>query len=129
MNEIDNSIGVKVLKNYMIGPLVDTYYHEGNGILQLFNFPMPITSAQVNRMKALSGFLGGCLSNIHEINRSMNTMVGIQMVMDECQSVIKYAERSIESNLAEYRNIFVPLDAAKKMCDYMDNFHVSNMSF
>ena len=81
----------------------------------------------MNRMKAVSGFLGGCLSNIHEINKSTNTMVGIQMVMEDCSTAVKKAERGIENSLAEYRGIFVPIDAAKKLCDYMDNFHAANI--
>ena len=37
MNDIDNSIGVRVIGNYMIGALFDG---EGdpNGIIQMFNF-------------------------------------------------------------------------------------------
>lgn len=109
----------------MIGTLIDEQGRT-NGILQMFNFNGPITGVHINRMKALSGFLGGCLANIHDINKSINTMIGIQMVMDGCNESLKVAERGVESNLADYRGIFVPIDAVKKLCEYMDNFHVSN---
>ena len=48
-------------------------------------------------------------------------MVGIQMVMDNCQDSLNIAERGVEANLAEFRNIFVPIDAAKKLCEYLEN--------
>ena len=44
------------------------------------------------------------------------------MVMETCQDSLNIAERSVEANLAEVRSIYVPIDAAKKLCEYLENF-------
>jgi hypothetical protein len=67
--------------------------------------------------------LGGCLANIGDISKSLATMIGIQMVMDDCVKVMSDAESKVESSLAEQRNIFVPLDVLKKLMDHIDIEH------
>lgn len=41
-------------------------------------------------------FLGGCLGNIEDITKSITTMVGVQMSMEDCFSKIAVAERGSE---------------------------------
>ena len=43
--------------------------------------------------------------------------------MDDCTNSLNVAERGVEASLADVRGIFVPIDAAKKLCEYMENFH------
>ena len=73
----------------------------------------------------MSGFLGGCLANIADISRSITTMIGIQLVMDETSKSLVTAENRVEQSLADMRNIYVPIDAAKKMCEYLEGFHTN----
>jgi len=44
----------------------------------------------------MSGFLGGCLANIADISRSITTMIGIQLVMDETLKSLVTAENRVE---------------------------------
>ncbi len=42
--------------------------------------------------------------------------------MDTTQESLNVAEKGVEANLAEMRGIFVPIDAVKKLCEYMEQF-------
>ena len=96
MNDIDNSIGVRKLENYMIGCLQGGDLYLSNGIVQMFNFKGPINKIQIRRYQAISGFLGGCLANIADISRSITTMVGIQLVMEDCSRGLNLAETRVD---------------------------------
>ena len=91
----------------------------------MFNFKGIINKVQIRRYEAMSGFLGGCLANIADISRSITTMIGIQLVMDETSTSLITAENRVEQSLADMRNIYVPIDAAKKMCEYLEGFHTN----
>ena len=48
-------------------------------------------------------------------------MIGIQMEMENCMKSLNRATDNIYSNLNEYRNIFIPIDQARKMLSYINN--------
>lgn len=77
MKDIDNSLGAKNIENYMIGSIKDQFGYP-NGIIQMFNFgPGPVNRIQLDRFHALSGFLGGCLENVSELSKTLQTLFGL----------------------------------------------------
>eukprot|EP00347_Sterkiella_histriomuscorum_P005349 403356949 len=126
MSDIDNSKGVRNLENYLIGSLQGGENQQANGIIQMFNFKSAISKIQIRRYDAISGFLGGCLANIADISRSITTMIGIQMVIDNCSESANQAEIRVEQNLAEIRSIIVPIDTVKKLTEYLEQVHTQN---
>jgi len=72
----------------MIAPLLDQF-GRSIGIMQMFNFAQPITSFQLDRFKAIQGFLGGCVNNIGDLARSITTLVGVQSQLSGCQVSVK----------------------------------------
>ena len=77
MKDIDNALGAKNIENYMIGAIKDQYGYP-NGIIQMFNFgPGPVTLVELERFHALSGFLGGCLENVSELLKTLQTLFGL----------------------------------------------------
>lgn len=120
LNDIDNIIGVKHISNLMIGSLFNKD-RQCNAIIQLFNCEKNINKHQVRRFNAIQGFLGGCLANIADVTKSVTTMIGIQMVMEDCNNALNSAEEMVESSLTECRNVFVPIDMMKKLTEYIQN--------
>jgi hypothetical protein len=72
----------------MIAPLLDQF-GRSIGIMQMFNFTQPISQFQLNRFKAMQGFLGGCVNNIGDLARSITTLVGVQNTLGDCQRSVK----------------------------------------
>jgi len=121
MNDVDNIIGVKKIQNVLIG-----YLHnddkELNGVIQLFNHQEgPITKHQIRKFEAIKGFLGGCLENISDITECLVTMIGIKLQMEDCEKALQGALKNVDKSLAQYRNIYVPIDQSKKLLDYITN--------
>ena len=44
------------------------------------------------------------------------------MSMEDCHKRIDEAEYRVDLKINEYRNIWVPIDVVKRMCDYMAAF-------
>jgi hypothetical protein len=48
----------------------------------MFNFgPGPVTRVELDRFHALSGFLGGCVENVEELLKTLQTLFGLQIEM------------------------------------------------
>jgi hypothetical protein len=74
--DIDNSLGAKEFENYLIGAIYD---EDGlpSGLLQIFNFEEPVTRIQIERFRAMQTFLGGCVGNITEYLKTLQTIFGM----------------------------------------------------
>ena len=81
MNDIDNPIGTPDLESYLIGS-IRNHKGEKNGLLQMFNFNGPITRTEIERFYALSGFLGACIDNVFELIKTLQTLMGVQMIIE-----------------------------------------------
>lgn len=107
INDIDNSIAVKNVDNYFIGAIFDND-SVPNGVIQMFNFKHGVKKIHIKRFEAMRGFLGGCLQNIEDVTRNMNTLVGIQMNLKDCVDKARLAADQADQNLEDIRQINMP---------------------
>jgi hypothetical protein len=102
MNDIDNPIGVSDLESYLIGSIYN-YRAEKNGLIQMFNFHGPLTRTQIERFHALAGFLGACVDNIIELIKTLQTLTGVQMIIDSNAVIAEDAYNGIYQKLSALR--------------------------
>ena len=90
-NETDNIKALKKINNYVFMPLIG---HEGqtNGIIQLFNFRNPITRLQVRKYNVIGKFLGSCLENVTMKNQNLETIVGMDLMLEGLGNVNQVCE-------------------------------------
>lgn len=84
----------------------------------MFNFNGTISKFQIDRFKAIQGFLGGCVMNIGDLARSITTLVGVQSHLDGCATSVKKAQTD-ESNMLMFRGLYAPIDAARVISEKM----------
>jgi hypothetical protein len=104
----------------MIAPLFDQF-GRSIGIMQMFNFVNPVTKFQIDRFKAIQGFLGGCVMNIGDLTRSIATLMGVTNVLGGCSQSVKRVDSDPESNAYIFRSIYGPVDAARVICEKLSD--------
>ncbi len=85
----------------------------------MFNFKGPITRTQIERFHALSGFLGACIDNIFSLIKTLQTLTGVQMIIEQNEDAAEIAYHSIYQRLSAFRQFDIPMtlmrETAKKM--------------
>ena len=69
----------------------------------MFNFEGHVTKFQIQRFAAIQGFLGGCVSNIGELTKSISTLVGLNSTLAGCAASVKRVDMDPESNITIFR--------------------------
>ena len=107
----------------MIGSITN-YKGEKNGLLQMFNFKGPITRTQLERFHALSGFLGSCIDNIFALIRTLQTLTGVQLIIDQNEDAAALAYDGIYERLRAFRQFDIPItlmrETVRKMKEQND---------
>ena len=87
------------------------------GIIQMYNLEGQVSRFQIQRFEAIQGFLGGCISNISELTKSISTLVGLHTTLSACAASVKRVDMDPESNIYIFRQLYAPIDAARAICD------------
>ncbi|TNV86032.1 hypothetical protein FGO68_gene9073 [Halteria grandinella] len=124
MDDIDNSLGAKNIENYVILSIVDHNGHS-NGMLQLFNFKEPITRIQLERLRAMSKFIGGCLENITEFLKTLQTVFGMQISLGACKNQVKEALYVVQHKLSDCRELELPVNLMRKCTEKMEQLNAA----
>ena len=83
----------------------------------MYNLEGHVSRFQIQRFEAIQGFLGGCISNIGELSKSISTLVGLHTTLAPCAASVKRVETDPESNMYMFRQLYAPIDAARAICD------------
>ena len=78
-SDIDNFIGVKHIRNYVIASLIDEDADENIrtvGILSLFNKEKKIKREDLERVKCIQKFLGAAMTRVATITASLTILIG-----------------------------------------------------
>jgi hypothetical protein len=114
MKDIDNAMGAKDIENYLIGAIRDSHGYP-NGIIQMFNFgPSPVTRVELDRFHALAGFLGGCVENVSELLKTLQTLFGLQIEMKGGSNMVEDAFQISYQKLSGMRELDIPVSMIKK---------------
>lgn len=84
--DIDNHIGVKEIKNFMISAITDNDIFDKErsvGVIQMFNKNMKINNEDIERMKYLKKLIGGVSIKVSYFTLNVIMMVGLNMLIEE----------------------------------------------
>jgi len=86
----------------------------------MFNFKGPVTRVQLERFHAMAHFLGGCLDNITEFLKTLQTIFGTQMVLGSCLKQVKVAHRGVSQKLSDIRELELPMVLLNKYSEKLE---------
>jgi hypothetical protein len=95
--------------------------------LQMFNFKGSISKVQIERFKALQGFLGGCVHNIGDFARCITTMFGVRAQLGGAQESIERVASDPDSGMQLYRKLYGPIDAARVISEKILEASIINL--
>jgi hypothetical protein len=75
----------------------------------MFNFNGPITRTEIERFHALSGFLGACIDNVFELIKTLQTIMGVQFVIDSKEKITLEVYEVFYQKLSGFRQFDIPL--------------------
>eukprot|EP00347_Sterkiella_histriomuscorum_P014983 403358761 len=84
--DVDNYMGVKQIKNFMIASMNDHDDFDQKyslGVIQLFNKSSSITDEDQIRIESLQRFLGAAVTRVKTITGSLTVVVGLNMIMEQ----------------------------------------------
>ncbi|CDW73584.1 UNKNOWN [Stylonychia lemnae] len=119
-SDVDNYIGVKQIKNFLIASIND--YDESEqrysmGVIQFFNKDRPISDEDQIRIIALQRFLGASVSRVKVFTGSLTVMVGLNMIMDQQSQDLANLEGEVNAHLTEIGQIMLPFEGLRKHLD------------
>ena len=115
--DIDNYIGVKMIRNYMIASINEEDYNGklySIGVISLFNKDKKITREDIDRIRSIQKFLGAAATRVSVMTSSLTVLIGLSMLMDSTKNNLCTYEQQFTANLAESVQHLQPLDKMKK---------------
>lgn len=68
----------------------------------------------------MGAFLGGCLDNITEYLKTLQTVFGMQLDIGKCENVVTEAFYGKIQTLSDCRDLEVPINFIRKQADKLD---------
>lgn len=72
----------------------------------MFNFKGVISKFQIDRFKALQGFLGGCVHNIGDVAKCVKTIIGVKAQIEGAKHSVEEVISNPDSGMQTFRKIF-----------------------
>ena len=121
-SDIDNYIGVKKIKNFIVASIND--YEEkvkgqdlkviSNGVVHLFNKQRNVTQEDLERVKSLQVFLGASISRAQIFTGGLTMLVGLSMIMDDSEKELSHLESEVVAQMGDSINMLLPLESLRK---------------